>query len=102
MNDRLFHILSHTDTAELIVLTELEWTALLFVALAPVDGFDYGAAAHTLAYGEWLRIGASAHASYEAERQAFLQGLAMLARLPGGVSFGRLHFGNDEEWTITT
>lgn len=91
MDDRLFHILSHKDTPAQIVLTELEWLALLFVSLAPPsEAFDYGAAAHTLAYGEALRLGVRTHAGYETERAAFVQALAALARLPGGFQFGRV------------
>lgn len=100
MDARLFRLLSYQDTAHEVVLTELEWMALLFVPLTPVEQLDFGAAAQALAYGESLRIGATGHASYEAERTAFLNALAALARLPGGVRFGRVHFGNDEEWTI--
>jgi hypothetical protein len=91
MDNRLFYILSHKDTPAEIVLTELEWIAFLFVSLALTpESFDYGAAAQALAYGEALRIGKHSHVNYEAERAAFVQALAGLARLPGGIRFGRV------------
>jgi hypothetical protein len=101
VNARYFAILSHYDTPTEVVLTPLEWMALLFVPLTRAEQLDYGAAALALANSEALRLGLERNEHYEDERAAFLQALATLARLPGGVQFGRLHFGNDEEWTIT-
>lgn len=96
MNARYFAHLSAYDTASDVSLTPLEWMALLFVSLTPVpERLDFGVAAAALANSEALRLGLERHANYEAERAAFLEALATLARLPGGVQFGRVHFGAD-------
>lgn len=87
---------NYLDRPGCIVLHDLELIAFLFVPLAIAQlsdaSCDYGAAARTLASGEALRCGLRTHPTYEAERAAFIQALAVLARLPGGYQYGRLHF----------
>lgn len=85
----------YRDTAETIVLTRLEWMSLLYVALAEPAPSLTGLA-EIIGNSEALRLEIADHPQYEAERTAFLSALATLARLPGGVSFGRLHFGDPD------
>lgn len=75
-----------------MTLTDLELIAFLSVPFARPAPVLAGLA-EIVSNGEALRLGLRSHAQYEAERAAFVQGLAALARLPGGVTFGRLHFG---------
>lgn len=90
---------------EHIVLTHLEWIAFLFVPLAmrEVDASLPPPQAATEGFYGWseaLTMGLQSHNDYEVARATFIQSLAWLAvYAPGGVSFGRLHFGG-RGWTM--
>ena len=92
------------DTPDTVVLGHLEYMALLYVPLISAyddTPLDIPAALEALGRGEALIVDEQRSATYESARMALLRALALMARLPGGVSFGRVHFGNNEEWTIT-